>query len=204
MQCASSPLWLTDSGIVIHTSYLLLMLSFYRTHQHPRSQNASKVKDLLCDVVALHRLSAREEEQDVTQHTHYRQRHQSDPQTLGKAARTHSDTDASASSTTNNSLSFLVGFKTLLKLMFQVTLDWILSSFCPLQVGEVLNFEMPNSSPPVAFIFISNCSLSTPPNNFPLHLLSLGVSSKSSVHFTEISEWPSRLHLSCFLGWLML
>lgn len=142
-QCASSPRWLTDSGIVVHTSYLLSMLSFYCTHQHSRSQYASKVPDLHCDMVAVHRLSTREEEQDVTQHTHYRQRDQSDPQTLGKAARTHSDTDASASSTANNSLSFLVGFKTLLKLMFQVTLDWILSSFCPLQVGEVFNFEMP-------------------------------------------------------------
>lgn len=51
---------------------------------------------------ALHRLSTGEEEEDVAQHAHDRQRNQSDPKTLRKTTWTHSDTDASTSSTTQN------------------------------------------------------------------------------------------------------
>lgn len=81
------------------------LLKFKRTHQHSGSQNASKVPDLNCDVFAVHGRSSGEEEQDVTQHTYNSQRHQTDPQALGKAAWTHSDANVSTSTTSNSSLS---------------------------------------------------------------------------------------------------
>lgn len=65
---------------------LSINVSVQRTHQQSRSQNASTVPDLDCDVFRLHGRPPGEEEQDVTQHTHDRQRYQTDPQTLGKAA----------------------------------------------------------------------------------------------------------------------
>lgn len=64
------------------TSHVL----FCRTHQHSRSQQASKVKDFLCNVVTRHGRATRKEEQDVAKHTHDAQRDQADAQTLGKAA----------------------------------------------------------------------------------------------------------------------
>lgn len=86
----------------VHSSYMLWTQCCCRTHQHSRSQYASKVPDLLCDVVTLHRGATREEEQDVAEHTYDAQRYQGDPQTLGKAAWTHSNTDASTHWLENN------------------------------------------------------------------------------------------------------
>lgn len=74
---------------------VIYLEQLYLTHQNSRSQQTSKVPDLLCDVVTCHGRAAGEEEQDVAEHTHDAQRNQADPQTLGKASRTHSDADAS-------------------------------------------------------------------------------------------------------------
>lgn len=51
-----------------------------------------------------------EEEQDVADHTHKWQKNQSDPQTLGKTADTHSDSDAQTTSDKKKTL-LLLSFK---------------------------------------------------------------------------------------------
>lgn len=101
----------------------LRMLSFGRTHQHSWSQYASKVPDLLRDVFTFHGRTTREKEQDVAQHTHNGQRYEGDPQTLGKAARTHSDAGASTAWLRTTCWIGLLGSKTLLEQILQDTLD---------------------------------------------------------------------------------
>lgn len=131
----------------------LRTLPFGRTHQHSRSQYASKVPDLLRDVFTLHGGTTREEEQDVAQHTHNGQRYEGDPQTLGKAARTHSDTGASTAWLRTTCWIGLLGSKTLVEQILQDTLDLNLvlvhSSCCGIKLRDTEIKQQPSCYLPV-------------------------------------------------------